>query len=159
MLRRRGGRASAIAAGIGSGCAPLGHPRAFARTVLPWQTASRALRAAAIACFLLAFGLPAGIAAVLLVMLAQSGGRLLPLAPASAAASVAMLAAGFGPATGTAVPAATVAAFMLGMSLLLTLAGAVLGVAVICLTAGPGAPAAVWRAVRPRRAATLQPQD
>ena len=34
-------------------------------------------------------------------MLAQSGGRLLPLAPASAAASVAMLAAGFGPATGT----------------------------------------------------------
>ena len=60
-------------------------------------------------------------------MLAQSGGRLLPLAPASAAASVAMLAAGFGPATGAAVPAATVAAFMIGMSLLLTLAGAVLG--------------------------------
>ena len=59
--------------------------------------------AAAIACFLLAFSLPAGVAAVLLVMLAQSGGRLLPLAPASAAASVAMLAAGFGPATGTAV--------------------------------------------------------
>lgn len=159
VLRRRGGRASSIAAGIGSGCAPLAHPRAFARSVLPWQTASRALRAAAIACFLLAFGLPAGIAAVLLVMLAQSGGRLLPLAPASAAASVAMLAAGFGPATGAAVPAATVAAFMLGMSLLLTLAGAVLGVAVICLTAGPGAPAAVWRAVRPRRAAKLQPQE
>jgi hypothetical protein len=70
-----------------------------------------------------------------------------------------MLAAGFGPATGATVPAATVAAFMLGMSLLLTLAGAVLGVAVICLTAGPGAPAAVWRAVRPRRPAALQPQD
>jgi hypothetical protein len=48
---------------------------------------------------------------------------------------------------------------MVGMSLLLTLAGAVLGVAVICLTAGPGAPAAVLRALRPRRAATLQPQD
>jgi len=151
VVHRRGGRLRGIASGVGRGCAPLGHPATFARRVLPWQAASRALRAAAIACFLLAFGLPAGVAAVLLVMLAQSGGRLLPLAPASAAASVAMLAAGFGPATGTAVPAATVAAFMMGMSLLLTFAGAVLGVAVICFAAGPGAPAAVWRAVRPRR--------
>jgi len=159
VIRRRGGRLCRIASGVGRGCAPLGHPRAFAREVLPWQAASRALRAAAIACFLLAFGLPAGVAAVLLVMLAQSGGRLLPLAPASAAASVAMLAAGFGPATGIAVPAATVAAFMVGMSLLLTLAGAVLSVAVICLAAGPGAPTAVWRAVRPwRRAAAVSQQ-
>ncbi len=153
-LRRRGGRLGSIAAGVGRGCGPLGRPRAFARTVLPWQTASRALRASAIACFLIAFGLPAGVAAVLLVMLAQSGGRLLPLAPASAAASVAMLAASFGPATGAAVSAATVAAFMVGMSLLLTVAGAVLAVAVICLTADR---AAVWRALRPRRrAAPLQ---
>ena len=159
LVRRRGGRLRAVASGVGRGCAPLGHPRAFARSVLPWQAASRALRAAAIACFLLAFGLPAGATGVLLVMLAQSGGRLVPLAPASAAASIAMLAAAFGPATGATVPAATVAAFMLGMSLLLTAAGAVLGVAVICLAAGPGAPAAVWRAVRPRRTPTLQPQD
>ncbi len=97
VLRRRGGRVGRIAAGVGRGCAPLGHPATFARRVLPWQAGSRALRAAAICCFLLAFSLPAGAAAVLLVMLAQSGGRLLPLAPASAAASVAMLAAGFGP--------------------------------------------------------------
>ena len=80
--------AARIAAGVGRGCAPLGHPVAFACRVLPWQIGSRALRGAAIACFLLAFRLPAGAAAVLLVMLAQSGGRLLPLAPASAAASV-----------------------------------------------------------------------
>jgi len=157
VLRRRGGRAARIAAGVGRGCAPLGHPLTFARCVLPWQAGSRALRAAAIACFLLAFSLPAGVAAVLLVMLAQSGGRLLPLAPASAAASVAMLAAGFGPATGTSVHAADVAAFMIGMSLLLTLAGAVLAVAVICAGADR---AAIWRALRPRRraaaAATLR---
>jgi lysylphosphatidylglycerol synthase-like protein len=150
VVRRRGGRAAGIAAGIGRGCAPLGRPLTFARTVLPWQAGSRALRAAAIACFLMAFSLPAGAAAVLLVMLAQSGGRLLPLAPASAAASVAMLAAGFGPATGTHVAAADVAAFMIGMSLLLTLAGAVLAVAVICAGADR---AAVWRALRPRRRA------
>jgi hypothetical protein len=148
LLRRRGGRPARIAAGIGRGCAPLGHPLTFARCVLPWQAASRALRAGAIACFLLAFSLPAGAAAVLLVMLAQSGGRLLPLAPASAAASVAMLAAGFGPATGTHVATADVAAFMVGMSLLLTVAGAGLAIAVICAGADR---AAVWRALRPRR--------
>jgi hypothetical protein len=155
LLRRRGGRPARIAAGIGRGCAPLGHPLTFARCVLPWQAASRALRAGAIACFLLAFSLPAGAAAVLLVMLAQSGGRLLPLAPASAAASVAMLAAGFGPATGANVQTADVAAFMIGMSLLLTLAGAVLAVAVICAGADR---AAVWRALRPRRRAAAATQ-
>jgi hypothetical protein len=124
--------------------------------VLPWQIGSRALRAAAIACFLLAFSLPAGAAAVLLVMLAQSGGRLLPLAPASAAASVAMLAAGFGPATGTHVATADVAAFMIGMSLLLTVAGAVLSIAVICAGADR---AAVWRALRPRRRTAAVTQE
>jgi hypothetical protein len=148
VLHRRGGRAAQIAAGVGRGCAPLGHPATFACRVLPWQIGSRALRGGAIACFLLAFSLPAGAAAVLLVMLAQSGGRLLPLAPASAAASVAMLAAGFGPATGTHVATSHVAAFMVGMSLLLTVAGAVLAVAVICAGADR---AAVWRALRPRR--------
>jgi hypothetical protein len=156
VLRRRGGRAARIAAGVGRGCAPLGHPVVFACRVLPWQVGSRALRAAAIACFLLAFSLPAGLAAVLLVMLAQSGGRLLPLAPASAAASVAMLAAGFGPATGTHVATADVAAFMVGMSLLLTVAGAVLAVGVICAGADR---AAVWRALRPRRRAAALPQQ
>jgi len=156
VLRRRGGRAARIAAGVGRGCAPLGHPIVFACRVLPWQIGSRALRGAAIACFLLAFSLPAGAAAVLLVMLAQSGGRLLPLAPASAAASVAMLAAGFGPATGTHVASSQVAAFMVGMSLLLTAAGAVLAIGVICAGADR---AAVWRALRPRRRAAAVAQD
>jgi hypothetical protein len=162
ILRRRSGPAPAaagrlrrIVAGVGRGCAPLTRPRAFARTVLPWQAGSRALRAGAIACFLAAFHLPVGAAAVLLVMLAQSGGRLLPLAPASAAASVAMLTAGFGPATGASVSAMAVAGFMVGMSTVLTLAGALLTVAIVCLMAGPGAPAAVWRAIRPRRARAL----
>ena len=156
VLRRRGGSAARIAAGVGRGCAPLGHPIVFACRVLPWQNGSRALRGAAIACFLLAFSLPAGAAAVLLVMLAQSGGRLLPLAPASAAASVAMLAAGFGPATGTHVASSQVAAFMVGMSLLLTAAGAVLAIGVICAGADR---AAVWRALRPRRRAAAVAQD
>jgi len=152
------GRLRRVAAGIGRGCAPLARPKVFACTVLPWQAGSRALRAAALACFLAAFHLPAGVAAVLLVMLAQSGGRLLPLAPASAAAAVGMLTAGFGPATGASVSAGAVAGFMVGMSTLLTLAGAVLAVGVICFAAGPGAPAAVWRAVRPRRGRAVPQQ-
>src|SRR5690349_4753353 len=51
VLRRRGGRVARIAVGVGSGCAPLGRPAAFARRVLPWQIGSRALRAGAICCF------------------------------------------------------------------------------------------------------------
>jgi hypothetical protein len=146
-------RVRGIAAGVGRGCAPLAQPRTYAGRVLPWQFGSRFLRAAALACFLAAFHLPAGAAAVLLVMLAQSGGRLLPLAPASAAASVGMLSAGFGPATGATVSAGAVAGFMVGMSTLLTVAGGVLAMLIICFAAGPGALSAVWRVARPRRVA------
>jgi hypothetical protein len=86
------------------------------------------------------------------VMLAQSGGRVLPLAPASAAAAVGMLTAGFGPATGATVHASTVAAFMVGMSTILTIAGVAITVTIIAAHWGPGALAAVWHGVRPRRA-------
>ena len=125
--------------------------------MLPWQTLSRVLRGAAIACFLAAFHLPAGPAAVVLVMIAQTGGRVLPLAPASAAAAVGMLTAGFGPATGATVGAGSVAAFMIGMSTVLTVAGAALTFAIIAFAAGPGALHAVWRMVAPRRRA--QPSE
>jgi uncharacterized membrane protein YbhN (UPF0104 family) len=147
----RAARVRAVAEGVGAGCAALGHPVTYGRTVLPWQAGSRLLRGAAIACFLAAFHLPAGAAAVVLVMLAQTGGRLLPLAPASAAAAVGMLTAGFGPATGAAVDAGAVAAFMIGMSTVLTVAGAALAFAIVTLACGPGALAAIWRTATPAR--------
>ena len=147
------GRLRQALSGVGVGCGPLTRPGEFALRVLPWQLASRGFRGLAIGCFLAAFGLPGGAAAVLLVMLAQTGGRLLPLAPASAAAAVGMLTAGFAPATGAVVSAGAVTAFMVGMSSLLTVTGAALTVAIVSLTAGPGALAALWRAARPRRAA------
>ena len=149
---RRASRFRGVLAGVGAGCAPLAHPVTYGTTVLPWQIASRVLRGASLSCFLLAFHLPAGVAAVVLVMLAQSGGRVLPLAPASAAAAVGMLTAGFGPATGVTVHASTVAAFMVGMSTILTIAGVAITVTIIAAHWGPGALAAVWRGVRPRRA-------
>jgi hypothetical protein len=120
-----------VGSGLGRGCAALEAPGAYARGVLPWQAASRLLRAGALACFLLAFGLPATPAAVLLVMVAQAGGRLVPLAPVSVGASVGMLAAGFGPITGTTVSTETLAAFFVGTSTVLTLAGVALAAAVV----------------------------
>jgi hypothetical protein len=143
-------RLRAVAAGVGCGCAPLRSPRAYARGVLPWQLASRACRLGALACFLAAFGLPATPAAVLLVVGAQTGGRIVPFAPASVGAGAAMLAAAFEPVTGTALPAGQIAAFFLGTSAVLTLVGCALALA-ICLRA------VSWRellvTVRPARRA------
>ena len=127
-----------VARSAGRGCAALRCPGAYARGVVPWQVASRACRLGALACFLAAFGLPAVPAAVLLVVFAQTGGRLLPFGPASVGAGVAVLAAGFGPVTGTAVPAGQLAAFFVGTSTLLTLVGLALAVPICLRTARPG---------------------
>ncbi len=145
-----------VARGVGRGCSALRSPGAYARGVLPWQLASRVCRLGALACFLAAFGLPATPAAVLLVLGAQTGGRLLPFAPAAVGAGAAMLAAGFEPVTGAAIPAGQVAAFFIGTSAVLTMVGSALALA-ICLRA------VGWRqllaTVRPTRRApaTLEP--
>jgi uncharacterized membrane protein YbhN (UPF0104 family) len=143
-------RLRAIAKGVGRGCAPLRCPLAYARGVMTWQLVSRLCRLGALACFLAAFGLPATPAAVLLVVGAQTGGRLLPFAPASVGAGAAMLAAAFEPVTGSALPAGQVAAFFIGTSAVLTVVGSALAL-VICLRA------VSWRelvvAVRPARRA------
>jgi hypothetical protein len=125
-------RRSGLVRRLTAGCAALGSPSVYAREVLPWQCASRACRVASLACFLAAFSLPATLTAVLLVMFAQTSGRMVPFAPASVGAGVALLAATFGPATGTVVPAAQLAACFVAMSALLTLVGLVLTTA-ICL--------------------------
>jgi hypothetical protein len=131
VLLWRWAPARRVGCGVGRGCAALEAPGAYARGVLPWQAASRLARAAALACFLLAFGLPATPAAVLLVMVAQAGGRLVPLAPVSVGASVGMLAASFGPITGTSASTEALAAFFLGTSTVLTVVGMALTAAVV----------------------------
>jgi hypothetical protein len=132
VLVRRVPRLRRIATGVGSGCAPLRAPGAYARDVLPWQLGSRLCRLAALACFLAAFGLPVSIAAVLLVAFAQGGARMIPFAPASVGASVALLAASFGPVTGSAASPERLAAFFVGTSTVLTVVGTALAL-VICL--------------------------
>ena len=136
-----------LAAGVARGCSALSDPRAYARAVTPWQLASRLLRAASIACFLVAFGLPATAAAIGLVMLAQGGGRLLPFAPASAAATIAVLVAGFPGATGTEVDVATVTALVLGTSTVLTAVGVALAAGIAVWFYG-GSVEAAWSALR-----------
>ncbi len=131
-------RVVAAAARLGCGCSAL-PPGAFARQVLPWQLVARLCRLAALGCFLAAFGLPVTPAAILLVVFAQGGGRLVPFAPASVGAGAAMLAAAFEPVTGTRVPAADVAAFFLGTSAVLTIAGTLVATA-ICLRAAQASP-------------------
>ncbi len=108
---------------VSRGCVVLRQPVTYAREVLPWQLASRGCRFASVLCFLAAFGLPATPVAVLLVVAAQGGGRLLPFAPASVTAGAAMLAAAFEPVTGSSVAAADVAAFFVGTSTVLTVVG------------------------------------
>jgi uncharacterized membrane protein YbhN (UPF0104 family) len=136
VLAPDGSRVRRLVGGLVRGCAPMTELRGYGYGVLPWQVASRALRAAAVACFLLAFHLPATIAAVLLVSLAQGSGRMLPLAPASVGASVAVLAAGFGPATGTSPSLGQLGAFVLGTSTVLTLAGLALALVIAARTLG-----------------------
>jgi len=119
-----------VATDVARGACALRAPGCYVCRVLPWQIVSRLARAAAIACFLIAFGLPVTIPVVLLVMLAQGGGRALPFAPASVAAGAAILAAAFEPMTGAAPDVERLTAFYLVSSAVLTGVGAVLAVVI-----------------------------
>ena len=125
--------------GVARGARVLKSPRLFARTVFPWQLLSRAARVASLACFLTAFALPATPAAIALVMLAQSSGRTVPLAPAGLGASAAVLAATFGAVTGSEAGLAQLAVFVVATSTLLTAVGLALAALVAVRLAGTAA--------------------
>jgi len=157
VLRSRSSRARRLLAGLRQGCAALGHPGVYARGVLPWQLTSRLMRAASLLAFLAAFHLPVTLAAAGLVMVAQGGGRMLPLAPASLAAGVAVLAAGFPQATGSEVGVGVLAAFLVGMSTLLTMVGVLLATMVAVWMVGAGPVLALLRLRLRLRPARLAP--
>ena len=159
LLGRRSSRVRGFLSRAKQGCVALKCPKSYARDVLPWQLASRVLRLGALACFLAAFGLPATPAAVLLVVFAQSSGRLVPFSPASVGAGAAILAATFEPVTGTAVPAAQVAAFFVGTSTVLTVVGTVLALAICAQASAKVGPSfgALGRLMRIRPATVPRP--
>ncbi len=131
----------------------LHEPRVYLTGVVPWQALARVIRLLALAAWMRAFHLPISVASVLLVMAAQGGGRIIPLAPASAGLRLALLSYGFAEVTGQPVDIAAITAFQVGVGAA-QLAGSVLvGAAALALDLGTVSPRAAVRAVRQARAA------
>jgi hypothetical protein len=97
------------------GLAIFASPGAFLARVASWQALGRGVRLASLACFLAAFALPVTASTALLVMAAQGGGRIVPIAPVSAGLRVAMLSYGLVEVTGEPVDPARVTAFTFGV--------------------------------------------
>jgi hypothetical protein len=113
------------------------------------------------AAFMAAFHLPVTLATVVLVMAAQGGGRIIPLAPASAGLRLAMLSYGFVEITGHAVDIAAITTFTFGVGAVLMLSGLAVGVVALSLQLGTSSPraalAAAREAVASQRAAATEP--
>ena len=136
-LRRR---ARPLLASLRQGIAILDRPRDFVRGVVAWQALGRAIRLGSLACFLAAFALPVTAATVVLVMAAQSGTKIIPIAPASAGLRIAMLGYGFVEVTGEAVDIARITAFSFGVGAALYLTALAISVAVLGRELGTGSP-------------------
>src|SRR5439155_16254293 len=109
----------------------LGTPRRYFTGVVSWQAASRVIRLGSLACFMKAFGLLVTVATAVLVMAAQGGGRIIPVAPASAGLRIAMLYYGFGEVTGDRIEVAKITAFSFGTGAAHTAVGLLISGAVI----------------------------
>jgi hypothetical protein len=112
-------RCRTIARRLGQGFAIFRSPRNYTIHVAGWQALGRLIRLASLACFLAAFALPAGPRTALLVMAAQGGGRIIPIAPVSAGLRIAMLSYGLVELSDQAIDPAAVAAFTFGVSAVL----------------------------------------
>lgn len=152
LARRLRRRAQAFVARVRRGFAILGRPRAFVTGVASWQALSRLIRLGALACFMAAFGLPVSISTAVLVMAAQGGGRIIPIAPVSAGLRLAMLSYGFVEVTGRSVDIGLITTFTVGTSLVILVSGLAISVAILGRTMGTVAPR---RAVAAARAALL----
>jgi hypothetical protein len=145
VLRRR---LAGVAARLRQGLAILERPADFARHVVTWQLLGRLIRLGSLACLLTAFALPATPTTVLLVMAAQGGGRIVPLAPVSAGLRIAVLAYGFVEVTGQPVDIAQLTAFSFGAGATLGLTGVVIAVAILGRELGTASPRRLVRTMR-----------
>lgn len=126
----------------------FGTPRRFIRGVASWQALGRLVRLGSLAAFMEAFALPVTLTTVVLVMAAQGGGRIIPLAPASAGLRLAMLSYGFAETTGQAVDIAQITAFTFGVGCVLMVSGLALATAILWRQLGTLNPRKVLRASR-----------
>ncbi|HWH92485.1 MAG TPA: lysylphosphatidylglycerol synthase transmembrane domain-containing protein, partial [Baekduia sp.] len=154
-------RVADLAARLRQGVRILHQPRRFVLGVASWQALGRLIRLASLAAFMEAFHLPVTISTVVLVMAAQGGGRIIPLAPASAGLRLAMLSYGFVETTGHAVDIAAITTFTFGVGALLMVAGLVVGLVALGAELGTWSPLAAVRAAREavarHRAAAAEP--
>jgi uncharacterized membrane protein YbhN (UPF0104 family) len=145
LLRRT---AADFVARFRRGLVILGSPRRFLTGVASWQALARVIRLASLAALMQAFGLPVTAATVVLVMAAQGGGRIIPLAPASAGLRLAMLSYGFVEVTGQAVDIAAITAFTFGVGALLLVAGLLIAGAILVSEFGTLSPRRALAAAR-----------
>jgi lysylphosphatidylglycerol synthase-like protein len=101
------------------GFAVLERPRDYLERVVSWQAAGRIVRLGSLACFMAAFSLPVTAESVVLVMAAQGGGRIIPIAPVSSGLRLAMLSYGLPEVTGQPVDIANITAFTFVVSTIL----------------------------------------
>lgn len=152
LLKHRG---QVTVARLKQGLAILGSPRGYLTGVVPWQAAGRVIRLGSLAAFMASFHLPVTLSTVVLVMAAQGGGRIIPLAPASAGLRLAMLSYGFVEVTGQAVDIAAITTFTFGVGAVLMLVGLVIALVIIAREFGTLSPkralTAARHAVRPPR--------
>jgi Lysylphosphatidylglycerol synthase TM region len=149
---RRSGRT--LLSRLRAGLAILGRPRDFLRGVVAWQALARLIRLGSLACLMAAFALPVTLATVVLVMAAQGGGRIIPIAPAGAGLRIAMLSYGFVEVTGRAIDVARITAFSFGVGALLFVAGLAISLAILRYELGA---AATRRLLRRMRAPVRRP--
>lgn len=130
------------------GFAIFSSPRHYLTGVVSWQALSRVIRLGSLAAFMAAFSLPVTLSTVVLVMAAQGGGRIIPVAPVSAGLRLAMLAYGFVEVTGKVVDIASITAFTVGVSVVLLVIGVVISLVLIFLELGTLNPGRAIRAAR-----------
>ncbi len=153
-VRRRSG---AVVARLRQGLAIFSTPRHFLTGVAGWQAAARVIRLGALLCFLTAFGLPATLGAALLVMAAQGGGRIIPVAPVSAGLRIAMLSYGLVEVTGQPVDAGAISVFTFGVSAILFVVMLSISLVLVSRELGTRSPRAALREARARLLAAPRP--
>jgi hypothetical protein len=125
-------------------------PMRFVTGVASWQALARLIRLGSLAAFMAAFHLPVTLSTVVLVMAAQGGGRILPLAPVSAGLRLAMLSHGFVEVTGHPVDIASITAFTFGVSAVLCVTGLLLAFSILAHELGTVSPRRAVAAARRR---------
>jgi Lysylphosphatidylglycerol synthase TM region len=148
LIRILRARLRPLLARLSLGLAILRRPRDYLLGVVTWQALGRVIRLGSLACFLAAFGLPVTLATVVLVMAAQSGTRVIPMAPASGGLRIAMLGWGFVEVTGGAVDIARITAFSFGVGAALFVTGLAISGAILGRELGTASPRRIAERLR-----------